>query len=107
VTEDITPVRFAKRVFFVEAVQVTAENMEKAAEWCGGKILMTRANPKKDYPASPYVKVDTYLPRNERQTRAFVDDWIVKADDKTWKTYPDRAFRLAFEMVRDNTYITK
>lgn len=107
-TESVTPVRYAKKVFYIEAVRVTLTNMEQVAEWCGGVVQHTRAKPEKDYPASPYVKVNVHNPRTVRQTRAFVGDWVVKAENNVWRTYPHKAFCLAFEPVANHpsTFVT-
>lgn len=103
--EDVIPARFAKKVFYIEAVQVTSNNMEKAAAWCGGEIQHTRAKPDKGYEASPFIKVNTHNPRTVRQTRAFPGDWIVKAENGVWRIYPNNAFCLAFEPVRHHNSV--
>lgn len=99
-SEAIAPARFAKRIFYIEAIQVTSENMEQIAEWCKGKILRTRAKPEENYPASPFIKVDVKNPRNPRQTRAFVNDWVIRDEDGRWRVYPNKAFKLAFDEVK-------
>lgn len=105
---EIQSARFNRRPFSVDAIQVTAENMEAAALWCKGKIEHTRADESRGLVETPFVKVEVYAPRNVRQTRAFRGDWIVKADNGTYRVYPKKAFELAFEPIKNSQkYATK
>lgn len=106
----LTPVRYSKKIFYVEAVQVTEENMAQIAEWCAGELMHTKQNT----PPSPFIKVPVAYPKNDRQTRAFINDYVVKADNNHFRVYPQRAFLCAFEptvaSVEDDktaTYVTK
>jgi len=84
--------KFARKPYYVDEIQVTEENMEAVAEWCGGDIR--RLHGKK------YINVQVERPLNKRQTRAFVGDHILFAGG--YKVYPDRAFEKSFEPVDSN-----
>lgn len=80
----IETTRWARKPFFVDAVQVTEDNFEAVAEWCGGKVLET------------YVSVPVRRPLNARQTHALVGDWVLKAG-KGFKVYTDKAMTKNFD----------
>jgi hypothetical protein len=91
----VTPKKFVRRPFSVRAVQVTAELMEEIAKWCGGEIKEAK-NPHDDTDVSKYIHVRVVRPVNERQTRAFVGDWILSATTG-FKVFTDAAFKKTFE----------
>lgn len=80
--------QFTRKSFPVEAVQVTATNMEEIATWCNGDIRTEEG--------VRYIKVRVHQPINERQTKAFVNDWVLYAG-KGYKVYKDAAFSKSFE----------
>lgn len=80
--------QFKRRPFSVEGVQVTEENIMEVAEWCGGDVRRTVNE--------IYIKVKTHRPLNEKQRRAYVTDWVLKA--KTgFKVYTEQALENSFE----------
>jgi len=87
---------YVRRPFQVEAVQVNADNMAELAEWCGGQVQGTpREN---DVDAPPYfIKVDANQPTTDRQTMAFVNDWLLYAHNG-YKVYTEKAFNKNFEL---------
>ena len=91
---EITPVLYVRKSFEVQAVQLTDENLEAVAEWCGGKIRQTKGSDTR--PPCPYVKVKVYRPMNERQTMGFPGDWVFD-DGKSFKVYTKNAFDKSFE----------
>lgn len=91
--------KFARKPFYVDAIQVTGENMEAVAEWCQGNVV--KAEP----PKASYIKVRVHRPMTPRQTQAFVGDWVLYAGTG-FKVYNDRAFRNHFEtavVTQNNT----
>ena len=84
---------YERQPYNVEAVPVTAANMEEVAEWCGGDIRTMKkpgeAKPKK------YIKVRVHRPLAEKQTQAFVGDWVLYAGTG-YKVYTDNAFKKSF-----------
>lgn len=82
--------KYARKPFIIDAVQVTEENLEKVAEWCMGEVVQADGR--------RYVKVRVHRPLNERQTKAFVGDWVLYAGTG-YKVYTDKAFLGSFEPV--------
>lgn len=83
--------------FVVEAVQVSLDNMEDVAKWCGGEIVLEKRGGR----LIQYIKVDVKHPLTERQTRAFLEDWVLKSETG-FKTYSKRAFPGRFEKNSEN-----
>lgn len=79
---------YIRKSFPVEAVQVTEENFEAVATWCGGQIEV-----KED--GTRYIRVRVHQPLNVEQTHAYVGRWILYAR-KGYKVFTDRAFRTNF-----------
>lgn len=104
--------KFARKPFYVDAVRVSEENMEKAAEWCGGEIQVSEAVPDMEVrgvvqpgtgtPEARYVKVKVHRPLTDRQSMAFIGDWILFAGTG-FKVYTPKAFDKSFEKVRTLT----
>lgn len=77
---------------YADSVQVTAENMQEIAEWCNGEIRTTSERGSEER----YIKVWVQRPLNERQTRAFVGDWVLYASTG-FKVYIDAAYKANFK----------
>lgn len=92
----ITPQKYARKTFVIEAIQVTAENIEDVAKWCEGTVLTAAANHNR--PESKYIKVQVHHPLNERQTKAFANDWVLRAS-AGFKVYTPKAFDTCFDPV--------
>lgn len=92
--------KYTRKPFIIEAVQVTEENMADVATWCKGEILSTNSQIAQGLHKDPerFIKVDVQNPMNERQTRAFVGDWVLFAN-QGFKVYTDRAFQRSFDPV--------
>ena len=54
----LTPTRYMRKPFYVDAIQVTAENLPAVAAWSKGE--------------NEFTSVDVLRPKNDRQTKAFV-----------------------------------
>jgi len=81
--------KYARKPFYVDAVQVTEGNMQDVAKWCQGSVQSTDAG-------ENFIKVRVHRPLNERQTKAFVNDWILFAGTG-YKVYTPKAFNQSFE----------
>lgn len=79
--------KFTRKPFEVDAVQVTAENIEEVAKWCQGEVITEDGQ--------PCVKVRVLRALNDRQTKAFVGDWVLYAGTG-YKVYIDKAFKKSF-----------
>jgi hypothetical protein len=85
-------VKYTRTPFEVDAVQVTAENMAEVAEWCKGELVDNGAEDK-------HIKVEVERVLNDRQTMAFVTDWVLFAG-KGYKVYTEKAFKKSFKPVQ-------
>lgn len=103
-TNMVTTVKYVRKPFEVQAVQVTEENFEDVAAWCGGTIVTTRAPKEVDGMTlgeeKRYIKVNVSRPLNERQTQAYIGDWLLEAE-KGLKVYADGPFVRNFARVED------
>lgn len=92
--------KFVRKPFEVEAVQVTAENLADVATWCRGEVrsdVIGRTETELTVETgSPYVKVTVARALNEKQTKAFVGDWVLKAGTG-FKVYTTKAFTKSFQ----------
>lgn len=87
--------KFARKPFYVDAVRVSDANMEEVAQWCGGKIVEHETDGK-------FVSVQVHRPLTERQTQAFIGDWVLFAGSG-YKVYTPKAFDKSFEKVKTLT----
>lgn len=82
--------RYVRKPFYVEVIQVTKDNFDEAAVWCGGKVCDDGTTPSK------YIQVHVLRPITARQTRAYAGDFILKTGD-SYKVYGAKAFAENFE----------
>ena len=84
--------KYARKPFYVDVVRVTQENIDDVVLWCRGEQLT-------DAEEGVYVKVRVHRPQTERQTKAFLGDYILYAGTG-FKVYTPRAFDKSFEKVK-------
>jgi hypothetical protein len=94
----LQPIKFIRKPFVVEAIQVTPQNMREVSKWCRGQIrnvdgLEVGGDAGKKVKA---IKVPVKRPLSERQTLAIVGDWVV-AQGSGHKVYTQRAFEGSYE----------
>lgn len=86
-------VKYVRKTFFVDAVQVTADNMEDVAQWCQGEV-------REEEDGTRYIHVRVHRPLNERQTKAYANDWVLYAGTG-YKVYTTKAFSSSFDKCQD------
>ncbi|QGJ88052.1 hypothetical protein SEA_AVAZAK_75 [Gordonia phage Avazak] len=99
---------FQRKPFQVEAVQITEENFEMVADWCGGSIVTVQEpSVKQLLPGEPkrFIQVSVTRPLTKRQTEAYVGDWILFAS-KGYKVYANRPFLKNFEEIPQELFVT-
>lgn len=96
--------KYTRKRFDIEAVQVTAENILEVAEWCQGTINNVNAHGGK--PPTMFIHVKVHHPLTERQTKAYIGDWVLFAG-KGFKCYTNRAFQDQFDKVLELDEETK
>lgn len=84
----IVTARYVRKPLFVDAVRITKENFNEIAGWCQGTIVDRE-------PESPHIKVRVHQPKNVRQMKAYVGDWLLYSE-YGYKIYTDRAFQNSF-----------
>lgn len=89
----ITPGKFVRNSFEVEAVRVLPEIIAEIAEWCGGEV--TNA----EHVKNVYIKVPVPGAANCRQTIACSGDWVVKSA-KGFRVLCDKSFRIMYGPIQ-------
>lgn len=84
--------QFRRKTFDVDAVQVTPDNLEDVAKWCGGDIR-TESQKGRDV---KFIKVRVYKALDDEQTKAFVGNFVVYMGSG-YKVYKYNAFMRTFE----------
>jgi hypothetical protein len=79
-------------------VQVTEENFEQVAKWTKGKICYTdpKIAEKFKKPVQKWIEIEVKNPLNDRQTKAFVGDYVLSANNG-FKIYTAGAFAKNFD----------
>lgn len=94
--------KYVRKPLYVDAVQVTEENFPDIARWCFGEIGNVDESPvDPTQPLNPklqYIHVRVHNPKNPRQTRAMVGDWILYTE-RGYKVYTTKAFTANFDRV--------
>jgi hypothetical protein len=94
--QNMLPTRtFQRKTFEVEAVQVTDENIGSVSTWCSSPIRTEMVKGR----SVKYVKVRVVRPLDERQTKAYVGDWVLYAGTG-YKVYTNKAFMSCFVEVQ-------
>lgn len=94
--------KYVRKPLYVDAVQVTEQNFADIARWCFGEVGNIDETPvdmtKPMDPSKQYIHVRVHNPKNTRQTRAFVGDWILYTE-RGYKVYTTKAFQANFDLV--------
>ena len=97
--------KYVRKPLFVDAVQVTEQNFADIARWCFGEIGNIDESPVDRsadvQPTKQYIHVRVHNPKNPRQTKAFVGDWILYTE-RGYKVYTTKAFQANFDLVEQD-----
>jgi hypothetical protein len=93
--------KFARRPFYVDAVRVSETNIDEVAAWCQGDVQIDEDENSLTQ-GQKYVKVRVHRPLTDRQTRAYIGDWVLYAGTG-YKVYTPKAFDKSFEKVKTLT----
>ena len=93
--------KYVRKSLYVDAVQITEDNFSELARWCQGEIRSNNgdelvSNLNGMNPHAHHIRVRVHNPKNMRQTKGFVGDWILYTD-RGYKVYSPKAFKAAFE----------
>jgi hypothetical protein len=92
----VTTTKFIRKPLYVDAVRITRENFNDVAAWCQGEIQRDEIPGKGT--SKPYIRIRVHNPKNPRQTKAFVGDWLLYTE-RGYKVYTKKAFHASFDDV--------
>lgn len=95
--------KFIRKPLYVDAVQITLENFIEVAKWCQGEIKNYQDKTlvgaeAENQTIERYIHVRVHNPKNVRQTKAFMGDWLLYTE-RGYKVYTQKAFRNSFDKV--------
>lgn len=93
----VTTTKYIRKPLYVDAVRITNANFEEIAEWCEGEI-QRHVVQGKGATGKKYIRIQVTNPKNPRQTRAYVGDWILYTE-RGYKVYTNTAFVESFDEV--------
>lgn len=96
----VTTERFIRKPLYVDAVRITQKNFNDIAEWCQGEVMRDEA-PTDSGAGKFYIKIRVHNPKNPRQTKAFVGDWLLYTE-RGYKVYTNKAFHSSFDLVEED-----
>lgn len=97
--------QYSSKPRFVEAIQVTPENMVNVANWCDGQIHLEDSSttwvelPTLEALAKAFIKVKVTNPRFPRQSEAHVGDWVLKMGN-SFKVFMNAPFHKNYNRVQ-------
>lgn len=103
----VVTTKYVRNPLYVDAVQVSNTNFLDVANWAQALVGVQGAEPGTEIrpatgveidPATHYIRIRVHSPKSQRQTQAFVGDWILYTD-RGYKIYNDKAFRANFSKV--------
>lgn len=86
--------KFVQNPLYANAVLVTEENMAELSQWCEGAILSS-------HEGIPFIKVTVIRSKHERQSQAFVGDWVLRTQFG-YKVYTPKAFERSFTEIEES-----
>lgn len=92
----VEPKKYVRKPFYPNVVQVTEENMAEVAQWCGGTIQEQKRADSDE--VRKFIKVAVKRPLTERQTKAFINDWVLEIDGG-FRIYTPNAFIASFTEI--------
>lgn len=88
----LQPGTYIRAPFTVNAIRVTADNIEEVTVWCGGDLRTEQGDKK-------YIKIRASRPTKVDQTMAYPGDWVVRGSNG-FKVFNSRSF---WKVFRDKT----
>lgn len=94
----IDTTQYIRKPLYVAAVRVTGVNFDDVSVWCQGDIQEDEVP---NQGIKKYIRVRVHNPKNPRQTKAFVGDWLLYTE-RGYKVYTNKAFHASFDEVTSN-----
>lgn len=92
----VVTVKYIRKPLYVDAVRITAMNFDEVVSWCQGEMQQEEVPGKGT--TKKFIKVRVHNPKNVRQTKAFIGDWILYTE-RGYKIYTNKAFHESFDEV--------
>jgi ASC-1-like (ASCH) protein len=89
--------KYIRKPLYVDAVQVTNNNFNEICTWCQGEQQYDPPEGLNKI-GKKYIRVRVHNPKNPRQSRAYVGDWLLYTE-RGYKVYTSKAFYAAFDKV--------
>lgn len=108
----VSTAKYVRKPLYVDAVQVTEENFLDVVSWCQalvgtqGSEAGTETRPAEGVELDPnnhYIRIRVHNPQSQRQTKAFVGDWILYTE-RGYKIYTEKAFKENFDAVNEEPH---
>lgn len=90
--------KFIRKVRPVEAVQVTMDNLQEVADWCGGLVVPPGSIVGQNN-TEPYVFVNVRNPRNDADKQAFPTMWVIREDFRNNRIVTNKQFKNSYGPV--------
>jgi hypothetical protein len=90
---------FKRKPSYVQAVRVNQDNFLDVVAWCQGSIVTPGQTFSLDTLRDikdKYISVRVANPARERQTKAYVGDWVIWSEYRGYQVYTNGAFHNAF-----------
>src|SRR4051794_19403406 len=88
--------KYIRKPLYVDAVRITAQNFDDIVSWCQGEVQHDEVP--HEGTTKKYIKVRVHNPKNPRQTKAFIGDWLLYTE-RGYKVYTNKAFHASFDEV--------
>lgn len=89
----IKTTKYIRKPLYVDAVRINANNFDAVVAWCQGEVDTDQTSNKQ------FIKVRVHNPKNPRQTKAFVGDWLLYTE-RGYKVYTNKAFHASFDKAK-------
>jgi len=96
----VTTTQYIRKPLYVDAIRVTGGNFDEIAAWCLGEVQQDEVPGKGT--GKKFIRVRVHNPKNPRQTKAFVGDWLLYTE-RGYKVYTNKAFHESFDEVSSET----
>jgi hypothetical protein len=92
--------KFVRKPLYVDSVRISSTNFDEIAEWCQGEVEYEPQEGQGSTNGKKYIRVRVHNPKNPRQTKAFVGDWLLYTE-RGYKVYTNKAFHASFDKVEN------
>ncbi len=96
--------KYIRKPLYVEAVRISTANFNEIVSWCQGEVQQEE-DPAKGT-IKKFIKVRVHNPKNPRQTRAYIGDWLLYTE-RGYKVYTNKAFHTSFDLAEESKTVSQ